>query len=103
MTNLPTTEYSEKFDRLRQNRMAVSYFKYGPIEVNYGQRLVMALPTLKKRIQLYEETGNTEWLVDAANMCMIECMFPQHPNAHFRATDSNESPGLCGTPVKELE
>jgi hypothetical protein len=31
--------------------------------------------------------------MDAGNCAMIEFMFPQHPNAHFRATDSTESPG----------
>ena len=33
---------------------------------------------------------------------MFEFMYPKHNNAHFRATDSTESAGVAGTPVKEL-
>jgi hypothetical protein len=47
----------------------------------------------KERISKYLATGNTEWLIDAANYCMIAFMHPVHPDAHFRATDSGESPG----------
>jgi hypothetical protein len=54
---------------------------------------VNALESLQKRIDKYIETGNTEFLMDAANFAMIEFMFPSHPSAHFRPTDSNESPG----------
>lgn len=34
------------------------------------------------------ERYNTEYLLDAANYLMFEFMYPQHPKAHFRATDS---------------
>ena len=40
------TEYSNDFDRLRQNRMAMSFFKYGPIKDNYGQGLISAIDNL---------------------------------------------------------
>jgi hypothetical protein len=88
------TEYSEDFDNKRKNRMVVSFYKYGHIRENYGNCEVDAVKTLKERLSLYEKTGNTEWLVDVANMAMIEFMYPQHPQAHFRATGSEESPGL---------
>jgi hypothetical protein len=89
---LPTTEVSEDFIRYMRNRMLVSYYKYGPLAEAYPHR-VNALETLQDRLKKYEATGNTEWLVDAANMAMIEFMRPAHPQAHFRPTDSNESPG----------
>lgn len=85
-------EYSEEFWAKMKNRMEVSYHKYGP--VRDSQFTHQSIADLKKRIQMYEETGNTEWLVDGANFCMIEFMFPSHPKAHFRATDSQESPGI---------
>jgi hypothetical protein len=37
--------------------------------------------------------GNTEYLIDAANYCMIEFLYPKHPDAFFRPTDSDESNG----------
>ena len=94
MQDILKTEYSEDFDAKRKNRMIVSYYKYGAVKDNYGTCKVDAIATLKERLRLYEKTGNTEWLVDVANMAMIEFMYPQHPEAHFRATSSEESPGL---------
>jgi len=45
------------------------------------------------RMRKYAETGNTEWLIDAANFAMIEFMHPRHPHAHFTGTDDDASPG----------
>lgn len=39
-------------------------------------------------------TGNTENLLDAANMLVIEFIFPKHPKAKFKAQTSADSPGL---------
>ena len=92
------TEFSEDFVQKMKNRMLVSYHKYGPIKQNAGAGLVAIIASLEKRLALYKDTGNTEWLVDVANFCQIEYQYPQHPNAHFRATSSAESPGVVGEP-----
>lgn len=96
------TEYSEEFDRIRKNMMCMSYYKYGPLKVNAGEKLVDEIESLQKRIQKYKETGNTEFLADVANFAMIEFMYPSHPNAHYKPTDS----GACeisGFTVNELK
>lgn len=36
-----------------------------------------------RRVNEYKRTGNKEFLVDAANMCLMEFEFPVHPTAHF--------------------
>ena len=65
--------------------------------------LAKAIDSAEERLRLYRETGNTEWLVDLANFAMIEYMHPSHPQAHFRATGGDESPGLKnGISYKEL-
>ena len=96
-----STEYSEHFDTLRKNRMEVSFHKYGPIRINYGEKLVSAISNLEKRLELYKETGNTEYLADVANFSMIEFMYPQHPEAHFN--NISESPRLGGMTYREIE
>lgn len=96
-------EYSEKFDELRKNRVEVSFYKYGSAKKNFKNGNVNAIKTLEKCLEKYQETGNTEYLCDAANYAMFEFMFPQHPKAHFRATDSSESAGIVGISVKEME
>lgn len=96
-------EYSERFDQLRKNRVEVSYHKYGPARKNYKTGNVQALPSMERCIEKYNSTGNTEYLVDAANYLMFEFMYPQHPKAHFKATDSKDSAGIVGISVKEME
>jgi hypothetical protein len=94
------TEFSYQFVDYMQNRMLMSHSRYGkvedamvPREDGGPQRIIDALDSAHLRMLKYIETGNTEWLVDAANLVMMEFMYPQHKNAHFRATDSGESPG----------
>lgn len=52
-------EYSDQFDKLRQNRVEVSYHKYGPAEINYKEKLVDALKSAefagKPIVSLHEQ------------------------------------------------
>lgn len=88
----PSTEYSIPFLQGMVDRMFVSYAKYGAVKDAFPDK-VNALDSLMLRLKKYKETGNTEFLIDAANFAMIEFMLPSHPNAHFQPTDSKESPG----------
>lgn len=85
------TEFSEKFALGMRDRMMVSFHKYGPVAKAAGK--VNFIASLNERLRKYAETGNTEWLIDAANFAMIEFMYPSHPEAHFEGTDSDASPG----------
>lgn len=96
-------EYSDEFDRLRKNRVEVSFYKYGSAKDNFGSGNVQAIPTMELCIKKYQETGNREYLLDASNYLMFEYMFPQHPNAHFRATSSEESAGIVGMSINEIK
>ena len=96
-------EYSEEFDELRKNRVKTSYYKYGSVKINFGEKLVEAIPTAEVCIEKYRQTGNTEYLCDAANYLMFEFMYPQKEGAFFRATDSNESAGIVGVSVGQME
>lgn len=95
-------EYSDRFDELRQNRVAVSMHKYGSAKDNFGMKLVNALESHDLCVEKYLETGNTEYLCDAANYLMFEYMYPQKEGAYFKATNSDESAGISGVSVNEL-
>lgn len=96
------TEYSEKFDEIRQNMMIMSYYKYGPLKDNYGNYKCMnAIENLKIRLQKYIETGNTEYLADVANFAMIEFMNPQIKGASYKPTD-NPDCELSGFSINEI-
>lgn len=96
-------EYSEEFDKLRKNRVEMSFYKYGSARKNFGTGNVQAIPTMELCVKKYQETGNREYLMDAANYLMFEYMYPQHPKAHFHATSSEESAGIVGISVNEME
>lgn len=93
-----TSDYSDEFDRLRRNRIAVSYYKYGPASKNFGEGRVDALETAELCIEAFKRDRNTEHLVDAANYLMFRFMYPM-PGESFWATDSSGSVGTVGTPI----
>jgi hypothetical protein len=86
------TETSPRFHDLMNAAMLVSFYKYGHVGDGYPKR-VNAIDSLKLRLAKYVETGNAEYLVDVANFAMIEFMYPANPDAFFRSTDRDGSPG----------
>jgi hypothetical protein len=99
MNNSPETrDYSEEFDQLRKNRVAVSFFKYGPARKNFGEGRVDAIKTAELCLEAFKKDHNTEHLVDAANYLMFRFMYPM-PGEFFESTDSNKSVGTVGTPI----
>lgn len=90
---------SRKFHDMMDDRMLVSHYKYGDSRLGYPEKSV-AVDNVKVRIDKYLETGNVEYLIDAANFCMLEFMHPHIKNAFLKATDSDGSPGIL---YKDLE
>jgi hypothetical protein len=86
------TEFSDDFVKGMKERMVVSFYKYGPVAEGFPEK-VDAIGSLMQRLREYAKTGNTEYLIDAANFAMIEFMHPRHPEAKFQATDDSGSPG----------
>ena len=89
--------FSEDFVKFMKNRILVAYYKY-VLPTGKKQREIAResdFPACAKdRLDQYLKTGNTEFLVDAANFAMLEFLYPQVPGAKFTATDSRESPGI---------
>lgn len=95
-------DWSVDFVEQMKNRIIVSHYKYGWMAQTYPE-LAQAVKSIQARLDKYLATGNREWLIDIANFAMIEFMYPSHKDAHFRATDSQESPGLTdGISYNEL-
>ena len=76
------------FIQLMHNRMIQGAFRYGdfrdPNQLNYDR-----LAAMFRHIHAYEQTGNTEHLVDAANLLAIEFEVGAHPLKHFAAVDDD--------------
>lgn len=90
--NVPVSEFSQQFLQAMVDRMAMSYSTYGKVRDAYPDK-VDALVSMRARISKYTQTKNLEWLVDAANFCMIEFMCPSIEEARFMPTTAKESPG----------
>lgn len=82
-------------------RTVLDGYKYGWASDTYPE-LADAVASLEQRLEMYKRTGNRECLVDIGNFAMIEYMRPRHPDAHFEATDSDQSPGLVGISYKQM-
>lgn len=89
LDSLNETEWSKEFETHQRNRLIMGRFRYGlfnrTTETNYNRTKDSI-----RRIKEYEKTGNLEYLVDAANMLMIEYEHSSHPNKHFEATDDGQ-------------
>lgn len=88
-------DFSEAFVTKMKNAIEMSYYKYGNANKTYPE-LAQAHKCIRERLELYEKTHNTEYLVDVANFAMLEFMFPAYPDAKYAPTDSSGSPGLAG-------
>lgn len=82
------SQWSYLFIRYMQNRMIFGAFRYGNLNSQKACKVKYDnIDSVRKRLVLYENTGNTEYLVDCANLCMIEFMIGNHPKKHFKAVD----------------
>lgn len=88
---VPEDQIDRSFIQGMLDRMLVGFHKYGHMRRRHDRP--DNLKNVEARVKQYKKTGNTEWLMDAANFLMMEFAVPSHANAHFRPTDSHESPG----------
>lgn len=97
------SEYSKDFDEIRKKMMVVGYYKYGSIEDNIENAEYDILASLKKRLEYFEKTGNTEYLADVSNFCMMLYMYREKLGYTYIPTDSDKSCGIVGRSVKYYE
>jgi hypothetical protein len=86
---LRKTEWSEEFEKLMRNRLLMGFFRYGRMG-DKNKPVYDRKESILSRIFKYEETGNTEYLVDIANLCMLEFVEGRHKNKHFKSIDDGE-------------
>lgn len=88
MEELEQTEWSDRFERLMRNRLIMGALRYDCLKAS--QPSYDNVGSMIKRLQKYKETGNTEFLVDVANLCLVEFEIGTHPTKHFKAIDDGE-------------
>lgn len=88
LDELKTTEWDAYFEQLMRNRLIMGAIRYGRMRAK-GKPQYDRVQSMIKRLNNYHETGNKEILVDVANLCLMEFIECNHPNAHFNATDEH--------------
>lgn len=86
LADLARSEWSPRFERLMRNRLIMGAMRYGLLHAR-GKRAYDRVASIRKRLALYEQTGNLEHLVDCANLCLMEFEETRHLNAHFESAD----------------
>lgn len=85
---LAITEWSERFEQLMRNRLIMGAIRYGRMMVPRPKGITKVhMDIIDKRLEIYKKTGNTEMLVDIANMCLVEFELGDHPRKHFKALE----------------
>jgi hypothetical protein len=86
---LRDSEWSIEFETLMRNRLVMGALRYGKLHAS-GKPPYDRVTSCKRRLDLYAQTGNLEYLVDAANMCLLEFEESVHPLRHWESIDDGE-------------
>lgn len=89
LDELKETEWSIRFENLMRNRLIMGAFRYGKIHEE-GKPKYDRIESIFKRLIKYSNTGNMEFLVDIANLCLLEFEEGYHINKHFSSIDDGE-------------
>jgi hypothetical protein len=89
--SVPLDQIDVEFLQGMLNRMAFGFHNYG--HMRRHEKVPHSLKNVRIRLREYRRTRNTEFLMDAANFCMMEFVRPSIKGASFRATSKAESPG----------
>lgn len=85
---LSQTEWVSQFERLQRNRLIMGSIRYEPMSTKATDSVkYLYAEEAIKRLNGFITTGNSEHLVDAANLCMLSFRFEYHPTKHFASTD----------------
>lgn len=85
---LMLSEWSDEFEQLMRNRLIMGSLRYGKLTQPRPEGVTQVnLGYIETRLEVYKKTGNTEMLVDIANLCLVEFVVGDHPRKHFKALE----------------
>ena len=91
LAEIRVIQWCPEFETLMRNRLLFGFYRYGCLDAQRknGGNGYDNIGSAIERLKLYKETGNTEHLVDAANMCLVEFDVGSHPKKHFESADDD--------------
>lgn len=92
VADIVAEDWSWPFIQHCLNRIIMGRFRYGKASANGAK--YDRIGGIRRRLELYQSTGNLEYLVDIANLAQLEFQTPSIDGADFRATDDGEHVAL---------
>ena len=89
LKELEHSEWSPRFEELMRNRLIMGALRYGVLHAP-GKKKYDRVGRMGDLLREYADTGNTECLVDVANLALMEFEEGVHPNKHFSAADDKQ-------------
>lgn len=87
---LRETQWSSKFEELMRNRLIMGALRYGNVLGTVDKSKYDLVHSIERRVRLYKESDNAEYLVDIANYALLEFVNESHPKFHFEMIDDGE-------------
>lgn len=88
---LSITEWSDRFEILMRNRLIMGAMRYSKLAEPRPPGISdIHLRYIEQRLETYKQTGNTEMLVDIANICLVEFEKGDHSLKHFKAIERED-------------
>ena len=89
LSSLRESEWCPEFERHMRNRLVMGAFRYGLFS-DPDKFAYQCLDSIRRRLAAFEQDGNLEHLVDAANLCMIEYVRGQRNGLVLNPIDDGE-------------
>lgn len=89
---------SIQFFNSQINSLIQGGYRYGK-----GSREQKYLTRLHIELQKYEDTGNKEHLINVANYCILESMYPEHENFHYDDTVESATRHILKQGIRDAE
>lgn len=89
-------KWDKEFEELMRTRFLMGALRYETPEICARARFKgrpwrIETEDIIGRIRKFQLTGNKEFLVDAANLCMVHFQATDHPRAHFEGLDRSDT------------
>lgn len=89
-------KWDKEFETLMRTRFLMGALRYeSPEQCRKarfkGRPWKMETDDMINRIRKFQQTGNKEFLVDVANLCMVHFQSTDHPLKHFHGLDRSDT------------
>ena len=83
------TQWSPSFEGHMRRRLIFGSIRYGRLSARFKPQY-NRIQAIRDRLTEYERTGNLTWIVDVANLALLEFVEGRHPKRHFDEKEDHD-------------